>query len=107
VKHAPLFLLATLVVLTAAKRASTQNGATPHPATESFVLGPAGSTIAPKTHAPFSARLVEQRDQTLDDGTHISRSNDEIACAMAWVGFIERTGSKGQAMIATEECWSR
>jgi hypothetical protein len=39
VKHAPLFLLAILVVLTAAKLASTQNGATPHPASESFVLG--------------------------------------------------------------------
>ena len=77
-KHAPLFLLATLIVLTAAKRASTQNAAAPHPATESSVLGPAGSTIAPQAHAPFSARLVEQRDQTLDDGTHISRSNDEI-----------------------------
>jgi hypothetical protein len=41
-------------------------------------FGPAGSHIAPKPGAPFSAVLVSHIDQTLSDGTTISRDNQEV-----------------------------
>ena len=41
-------------------------------------FGPAGEAILPKPNAPFSAVLVQQLEQTLTDGTHISRDFDEI-----------------------------
>jgi hypothetical protein len=43
-----------------------------------FGFGPVGEAILPKPHAPFSAVLVQQLEQTLNDGTHISRDNNEI-----------------------------
>jgi hypothetical protein len=41
-------------------------------------FGPAGSVISAKPHAPFSAVLVEQAEQTLTDGTSITRDNQEV-----------------------------
>ena len=42
-----------------------------------FGFGPAGTLITPKRHAPFSAVIVEQMQQTLSDGTNITRQNEE------------------------------
>ena len=41
-------------------------------------FGPAGSTISSKPNAPFRAVAVESFEQTLQDGTNISRENKEI-----------------------------
>lgn len=44
-----------------------------------FGFGPATTMISPRAHAPFSATLAGQAEQTLNDGTNITRENQEVA----------------------------
>jgi len=79
-KHRVLFLFATAMIMTALPGAvgqSAANQTAPHTVI-SFGFGPAGGIISPKQHAPFGAVLVEQTAQTLNDGTNISRENQEV-----------------------------
>ena len=59
-----------------AQNASSRPVSTGH-SVASFGFGPAGSTISEKLNAPFSAVAVERFEQTLNDGTNISRENRE------------------------------
>jgi hypothetical protein len=43
-----------------------------------FGFVPAGSMVSEKRNAPFSAIAVERYDQTLNDGTTISKENQEV-----------------------------
>jgi|SRR5579871_5445325 len=61
---------ATIVPASPQTAASTTGPPTP---VSGFGFGPAGNAIAPVAHAPFSAVLVQQSEQTLSDGTTISR----------------------------------
>lgn len=59
-----------------AQTASLRNGTTSHVSTYTtyaFGFGPAATVISAKPHAPFSAVVVEQMEQTLNDGTSITR----------------------------------
>jgi hypothetical protein len=81
-KRLALILLAAAIVVTmiavpgacgqSASERSAPQGVT------AFGFGPAGSVISTKQHAPFSAVLVEQMEQTLNDGIDIARENQEV-----------------------------
>jgi hypothetical protein len=79
-------LLSAAGIAAIAMAASSQTTSQPSTAPESqaphvtvsFAFGPAGSHIAPKPGAPFSAVLVSHTDQTLSDGTMISRDDQEV-----------------------------
>ena len=43
-----------------------------------FAFGPLVPAIAPKARAPFSGVMVEQTQQTLNDGTNINRESKRI-----------------------------
>ena len=75
-------LVVVAMVLTTAPKAftqavSSQSGTLVPGITQSFGFVPAGTVISPKQHAPFSAVIIEQMEETLADGTHITRSNEE------------------------------
>jgi len=80
-KPLPLLLLLLLLTIAAphaiAQAPSSRAVSADRPVL-SFGFGPAGSTISPRPHAPFSAVAVEGFEQTLNDGTTISRENHEI-----------------------------
>lgn len=73
-------LLVTAAVVFAptvmAQSAPTPSAPTRH-VVVSFGFGPAGNPITPKPNAPFSAVLTSHIEQTLSDGTTISRENQE------------------------------
>ena len=73
--------LTVLLVTTAAPQgigqtANARAGSADHPVL-TFGFGPGGSSISSKPNAPFSAIAVERFEQTLNDGTNISRENQE------------------------------
>lgn len=72
-----LLLLAISAARVGAQTSSSRADSAGHPVL-SFGFGPAGSTISPRPNAPFSAVAVESFEQTLNDGTTISRENQEI-----------------------------
>ena len=77
-----LFVTATLVTAAGMSAQTAQTPELHRPTTirgETMVFGfgPGGTAIPPKAHAPFSAVIVEQMEQTLNDGTHIERQNQE------------------------------
>jgi hypothetical protein len=78
-RHLPLFstlLLAIFLSGAAAQVPDFQNRpTTPNVATFGFV--PHGFDIFAKQHAPFTATAVERMEQTLSDGTTISRESHE------------------------------
>jgi hypothetical protein len=81
-RHRTLFLLTAAMALTIAPAATSQTatlatGPTPHSVT-ALGFGPAGTMISTKPNAPFSAVLVVHMEQTLNDGTHIARDNEEL-----------------------------
>jgi hypothetical protein len=80
-KQLRLFLLLLLLTIPVprgiAQTSISRTGSADHPVL-SFGFGPAGSTISRKPNAPFSAVAVEGFEQTLNDGTTISRENHEI-----------------------------
>jgi hypothetical protein len=81
-KHLTFFLLTSTIALPSVLAATAQTptlktGTTPHTVT-SFGFGLAGTIISTKPHAPFSAVLVVHMEQTLNDGTHIQRDNEEV-----------------------------
>ncbi len=84
-KHRVLFLFVAVLVMAIAVTAvpgAAGQSATTQPAPHTVVTfgwGPAGGTISSKQHAPFSAVLVEQMAQTLNDGTNIAHENQEVA----------------------------
>jgi hypothetical protein len=80
------YLLAASIVMMAVaasaqtaswQTSSSQTGTAPH-VTYSFGVGPAGTFVSAKPSAPFSGVLLEQFEQTLDDGTRIARENHEV-----------------------------
>lgn len=75
-----LLAVATMVAVSAVRaQTSPPPFATPAPpVTYSLGFGPALSTIPPTPHAPFSAVVVNQSEQTLNDGTRITRENQEV-----------------------------
>ncbi len=79
-KHLVLSLLASAVVLAVVPAACGQSvpQQTASQGITSFGFGPVGSAISTKQHAPFSAVMVEQMEQTLNEGTNIARENQEI-----------------------------
>lgn len=71
---------------------------------QSFGFGPAGSTVSPKPNAPFSAVAVESLQQALNDGTTISRENQEIvmrdsAGRIYRAREIKRPSAEGEKLI--------
>src|SRR5579863_1566918 len=81
----PLSASTTLLVIAiAAVPATIAQTATPaphvgtSPPIVAYGFAPAGGSIPPKPHAPFSAVLVQRMEQTLADGTSISRDMQEI-----------------------------
>src|SRR6516165_9270411 len=74
-----LLLFATVVLSTAARSQTTAPQSTSHPVrVVSFGFGPAANMISSVKNAPFSGVVSSQLDQTLDDGTHINRENQEV-----------------------------
>jgi hypothetical protein len=74
--------VAASIVLSVALGAGAQNttlhkATSPQPVVQAFGFVTAGGIISAMPHAPFSAVLVEQMEQTLNDGTNISRDNEE------------------------------
>lgn len=80
-QRSPAWIALQFVMLTVSagigQTASSPAASAPHPVI-SFGFGPAGSTIATSRNAPFSAVVVQSFQQTLNDGTNISRENQEI-----------------------------
>lgn len=73
--------LAAAIIVPAQNESPAQSGneptrATAHPSTV-FGFVPAGMMIYPKPHAPFSAIMTEQIEQTLADGTTINRESEQ------------------------------
>jgi hypothetical protein len=74
-----LLLFATVALSTAARSQTTAPQPASHPVrVVSIGFGPAANMISSVTNAPFSGVLSSQLDQTLDDGTHINRENQEV-----------------------------
>ncbi|HEY1860603.1 MAG TPA: hypothetical protein VGG61_09635 [Gemmataceae bacterium] len=74
-----LLLFATVALSTAARSQITAPQSASHPVpVVSFGFGPAANMISSVKNAPFSGVLSSQLDQTLDDGTHINRENQEV-----------------------------
>lgn len=70
------FLTVAATTIAAAASAQTpvpQSRNTNPPTTPTFTFGPNGTIVWEKQNAPFSAILVERHEQTLSDGTHVSR----------------------------------
>jgi len=79
VKHPTLFLLAAAVGMTLpAARGQDVPHQTPSQHITAFGFGPAGTALSSKQHAPFSAVMVGQTQQTLNDGTNLARENQEV-----------------------------
>jgi hypothetical protein len=75
------FLLTLFVIaIGPAVTAQTENSrkATRRQTTTAFGFYAAGSAIRAKPHAPFSGVLVQQIEQTLNDGTHIAHENQQV-----------------------------
>jgi hypothetical protein len=81
-KHPRFFLLIAAVVIIAVVNASAQSSDSQASSTShvTYTLGmaPAGILVFPKAGAPFSGVLIEQYEQTLEDGTRISREDHEV-----------------------------
>jgi len=82
-RRPPSFVVATAILMIAVSTAAPQtapeqNVPVPPVFTGTLSFGPAGALISPKAHAPFSARVVEQSQQTLSDGTNINRDSQEV-----------------------------
>jgi len=74
-----LLLFATVTLSTLAQSQTTAPQPASHPVpVVSFGFGPAANMISSIKNAPFSGVLTSQLDQTLDDGTHINRENQEV-----------------------------
>ena len=75
-------LLIVLLASGIAPRLTAQGAISPRASTNRPIIsggfGPAGSLISEKSNAPFSAVALERFDQTLNDGTNISRKNQVI-----------------------------
>jgi hypothetical protein len=61
-----------------------------------FGFGPGGSSISSKPNAPFSAIAIERFKQTLNDGTNISRENQETVMRDSAGEFIAVASSTDQ-----------
>ena len=77
-----LFLLTAAIAWISAPAAMAQTAtlrpsATSHTVT-SFGFDLAGTQISTKPNTPFSGVLVVHMEQTLNDGTHIARDNEEL-----------------------------
>jgi hypothetical protein len=110
VKHLRGCLWVAAIVMQAAPGVSAQtassHGATPsHSGTYSFVFGPAGTAIPAEPHAPFSAVLVEQMEQTLNDGTNIARDNQELVMRDGR-GRIYHSRKIGRMRSSEREPWT-
>lgn len=82
-RHFWMSLAVIAIIMTAVPGASAQVPSphvrtTYHGPTQVFGFGPAGTIISAKAHAPFSAVLVEHMEETLSDGTKITRENEEV-----------------------------
>ena len=81
-KHLPMLLAGVAIMTTAAGTSAQTEGSQgrtiSHGVTQVFGFGPAGTIISAKAQAPFSAVLVEETQQTLSDGTNITRNNEEV-----------------------------
>jgi hypothetical protein len=73
-----LLLIVAIALAGAATAQVTDHPEPPARHIVSFGFGPAANMIPAIKNAPFSAVLNSQLDQTLDDGTHINRENQEV-----------------------------
>lgn len=74
-----VFLLLSAAFFTIATANAQTSGAAPIPhVTYSVGFGPMGKMLSVKRGAPFSGVLIEQYEQTLQDGTRIAREDHEV-----------------------------
>jgi hypothetical protein len=107
-KPRTLVLLTAVIAWTSAPAATAQTatlrtGTTSHTVT-SFGFGPAGTMISTKADAPFRAVLVVHMEQTLNDGTHIARDNEELVMRDG-LGRIYRARKIKRAGAKEPEPW--
>jgi len=91
--------------MAAVPRSTAQTASLRNPVTNGVVFSPAGTLIPAKPHAPFSAVLVGRMEQTLNDGTNISRDNQEVV-KRDGTGRTYRARTIGRARSNESEPWS-